>query len=168
LPSRCEPGRGTAFEILLKRTNATAAPGSFFSRRDIMPQAEVLLLVEDDDTMRRLYAQALESRGYRVLTAADGFAALTTAATHPEPIRLLITDFVLPRMSGQELRIKFQAHHPDAQVLFLTGYAEHARAIIGDGPGVPRILAKPVGTETLVATVRMSLDLPAETGRRSA
>lgn len=133
-----------------------------------MPGSEVLLLVEDDDAMRRLYSQALESRGYRVLTAADGFAALVAAATHPEPIHLLITDFVLPRMSGEELRVKFLAQHPGARVLFLTGYAEQARAVVGKAAGAPRILAKPVGAETLVATVRMSLDLSDEAPRRSA
>jgi DNA-binding NarL/FixJ family response regulator len=61
-------------------------------------------------------------------------------------------------MSGQELWLKFRSHHPEARALFLSGYIEQARPVVGDGPNAPRLLAKPVGAETLVATVRMCLD----------
>jgi len=119
---------------------------------------ETILLVEADDALRTAYAQLLEQEGYRVLQATDGFGALILVSTHRGPLDLLLTDFLLPRMSGFELFRKFSKLRPAAQAVFMSAAVDHARRVIGRDPGAPRLLPKPFETRALLEAVRESLD----------
>jgi two-component system, cell cycle sensor histidine kinase and response regulator CckA len=122
-----EPGHGTAFSIYLPRvdepcdvlTSTTASPSSAGG-------SETILLVEDEESVRQLVRETLESRGYRVLEAANGHAALALAAEHKDDLHLVITDVVMPGLSGHELAQQLLAARPALKVLYLSGYAQDA------------------------------------------
>ncbi len=86
--------------------------------------AATALLVEDDDRVRRLLATVLGEGGLSVLAADNGEEALALAAEHPETIQILITDVVMPQMSGRELADRLNATRPETKVLFISGYAD--------------------------------------------
>ena len=127
---------------------ATARPG------------ETILLVEDNEEVRRFGVSALEGLGYRVLPAQDGASALRLIdTTAPPDIDLLFTDVVLPGgISGRALADAVIARRPDLPVLFTTGYAQHAAT--GHGPIAPasHVLGKPYTLERLASTIRRALD----------
>jgi two-component system, cell cycle sensor histidine kinase and response regulator CckA len=122
-----EPGCGTAFTIYLPRvdepcdalTSAAASPSS-------VGGSESILLVEDEESVRQLVRETLESRGYRVLEAANGQAGLALAAQYKEPLHLVITDVVMPGLSGHELAQQLLAVRSGLKVLYLSGYAQDA------------------------------------------
>jgi hypothetical protein len=119
-----EPGIGTAFTILLP---ATSQPAQEISPR---PQAaeggngETVLVVEDETALREATRRILARNGYRVITAANGRDAVAVATTHPGGIDLLITDVIMPEMSGKEAGDQIRALCPSVQVLFMSGYTE--------------------------------------------
>ena len=122
-----ELGHGTAFSIYLPRvdepcdilTSTTASPSS-------VGGSETILLVEDEESVRQLVRETLESRGYRVLEAPNGDAALALAAGHKDALHLVITDVVMPGLSGHELARQLLAARPALKVLYLSGYAQDA------------------------------------------
>ncbi len=123
------------------------------------PQAvggdEVLLVVEDDVALRGLLEEILDEAGYTVHVAATPDEALA-AALRPPPVAL-ITDVVMPRLSGPELAQRLGTRLPGLRVLFISGYSEALTGREGLGPGV-RLLSKPFGADELLATVRAMLD----------
>lgn len=121
---------------------------------------ETLLVVEDNDDVRRLGVSALQSLGYRVFEAADGSSALRLLAGADDPrIDLLFTDVVLPGgMSGRSLAEEIIARRPGLPVLFTSGYTRKAIAQQGSlAPGA-RIIAKPYTLESLATHVRQAID----------
>jgi hypothetical protein len=158
-----EVGRGTRFHILLPRVegpadaeHAAPAPG-----RQPRGGSETVLLVEDESQVRELNVAALEMFGYRVLEAADGHEALQLAARVREPIHLLVTDVIMPRLGGRELARRIRDLRPQIRVLFASGYAEDG--ITHDGvlePGV-HLLSKPFSPQDLAARVRHLLETSA-------
>jgi len=151
-----EPGRGTTVSIYLPRhadplapapsptPAATGAPGG----------SETILLAEDDEPLRRLVAGLLAERGYRVLAAADGAAALELAGRRAEPIHLLLADVVMPGMTGPELAAALRPVRPETRVLFMSGQAAEGRlGGAGGGPADP-LLPKPFTGEELARKVR--------------
>jgi two-component system, cell cycle sensor histidine kinase and response regulator CckA len=122
-----ELGHGTAFSIYLPRvdepcdalTAAAASPSS-------VGGSETILLVEDEESVRQLVRETLESRGYRVLEASNGQTALALAAQHKGDLHLVITDVVMPGLSGHELAHELLATRPALKVLYLSGYAQDA------------------------------------------
>ena len=161
-----EPGRGTHVRILLPRSHA-AAPRQTASRvlaqHEPMPRAragETVLLVEDNDEVRRFGVLALEELGYRVVQAPDGQAALQMLASGELPrVDLLFTDVVLPRgMSGPALAAEFRSRQPGMPALFTSGYTPMSiaerRELANDG----RLLTKPYRIESLAAAVRKAID----------
>jgi PAS domain S-box-containing protein len=139
------PGEGTAFRIYLPRVaempevrEASAAEAPALAR-----MSATLLLAEDEDALRNITERLLRKRGYTVLCARDGEHALEVAAQHDGPIDLLVTDVVMPRMSGQELAERLTQRHGDIPVLFMTGYSMEAVANHGMLRPGARLLHKP-------------------------
>src|SRR5216684_1007807 len=150
-----ELGRGTTFRIYLPRVEEIAEPaGSVPSSQSATGGSETVLLVEDEESVRQLVRETLEAKGYKVLEADHGEAALRIASAHPGSIDMLITDVVMPGMSGRELSKQLCAAHPRTKVLFLSGYTEDA--IVHQGalePGTA-FLQKPFTLQMLSRKVR--------------
>jgi len=153
-------GQGTTFAIYLPRVEDVAGPPPTRSDDGAIPGGtEMILLAEDEPTVRTLVARILRARGYTVLEAADGEDALRIAQEHAGvAIQLLLTDVVMPRMGGPVLAARLTALRPTIKVLFTSGYTD--AAIVQHGmldPGVA-FLPKPYRPATLVRKVREVLD----------
>jgi two-component system, cell cycle sensor histidine kinase and response regulator CckA len=150
-----ELGRGTTFLIYLPRVAETAEHSA--ARQLAQPPtggSETVLLVEDEASVRELVRDTLTIRGYRVIEAADGVAGMKLMETYPDNIDILITDVVMPGMSGRELALRVSAARPSIKVLYLSGYTEDA--IIHEGvldPGTA-FLQKPFTLHGLARKVR--------------
>jgi PAS domain S-box-containing protein len=152
-------GRGTEVKVYFPRVRPAAvareaAPAETGQTRG----TETVLLVEDEDEVRRLVSDVLEQYGYVVLPAARPQDAVTFCATHPGAIDLLLTDVVLPQMSGRALAEQARLMRPDLPVLLMSGYTEEALA--GRGlcePGTP-FLRKPFTPTVLTRKIREVLD----------
>jgi two-component system cell cycle sensor histidine kinase/response regulator CckA len=153
-----EVGRGSTFKILLPATNVEAKPQA--PRAPAAPPGghETILFVEDDQTVRTIGMRILSAQGYHVLEAASGREALRVAFDHRGPIHLLVTDVVMPHMSGTELARRLRDLRPSARVLYTSGYTENA--IVHHGVLDPSLsfLPKPYIIETLLLKVRSVLD----------
>jgi two-component system cell cycle sensor histidine kinase/response regulator CckA len=125
---------------------------------------ETVLLVEDEPSVRHLAASVLEAQGYTVLRANNGQDALRLVRDHKGlPIRLVVTDVIMPRMGGRVMVDWLKTTYPDLKVLFTSGYTDDAIAQQGGlEPGVA-FLAKPYSPETLARNVRAILDDQADT-----
>ena len=150
-----ELGRGTVFTIYFPRVDGpTTALGVAPASLAAVGGSETILLVEDEDSVRQLVRETLEARGYRVLEAANGSLALAVAASHHDPIHLIITDIVMPGLGGHELVQQLLPQRPDAKVLYLSGYAEDAIASFGDLGASKAFLQKPFTLQSLSRKVR--------------
>jgi PAS domain S-box-containing protein len=153
-----ELGRGSTFTITLPLT-AEAAPGPAPGALPELPRGtETVLLVEDDDAVRALAAKLLRTVGYTVLEARHGVEALDVVGRHSGPIHLLVTDLVMPQMSGRALADVIRSARPDLPVLFITGYNEDALLRPGDPRAERNVLPKPFSPKALAAMVREILD----------
>jgi CheY-like chemotaxis protein len=126
---------------------------------------ETVLVVDDEADVCELARDCLVAAGYRVLEARDGEEALRIAEGHPEPIHLLLTDVMMPRLNGVELAGRLTHQRPDMKVLYMSGFAvvgAQTEQLSGPGlqPGDP-ILPKPFSTEALIRKIREVLDRPA-------
>jgi two-component system cell cycle sensor histidine kinase/response regulator CckA len=153
-----EPGHGSSFKVYLPLVNAgemTAAP----TVAPIVARGtETVLIVEDDEHVRRLAQISLVSSGYRVLEATDGEKALQIAKDHSDPIDILVTDLVMPRMNGRELAERISLERPSLKILFTSGYTDDAvvrHGILQEGVA---FLQKPFAPGTLAQKVRDVLD----------
>jgi len=156
-----EPGRGTSFKIYLPQV-PDAVPGAEALSAQI-PAAggrETVLLAEDDPAVRDVTSEILAQRGYRVLRAPDGQSALEIARSHAGEIPLLVTDIVMPGMTGPELATALQAERPGVRVLYMSGYTDDS--VVRHGvlaEGMP-YLQKPFTPDALARKVRELLDRP--------
>jgi two-component system cell cycle sensor histidine kinase/response regulator CckA len=161
-----ELGRGTTFKIYLPRVEDAAVPAqSGPASTGSLRGTETLLVVEDQEEVRRLTHRVLVARGYTVLVAASGTEALEVAKAYPGPIHLLVTDVIMPAMSGREVGLLLAPARPETKALYLSGYADES--IVHHGvlePGVA-FLQKPFTAEALARKVREVLDTP-QTGAR--
>src|SRR5258708_17109028 len=121
-----EPGRGSAFHTLLPRVPDPANPTVQQEVFDFRSGGETILLVEDDPALRKMAAEVLRGTGYKVLTAPSGADALQVAAKHRGPLDVLLTDVVMPGMTGRELAGQIAASHPRIQILYMSGYTDDA------------------------------------------
>ena len=154
-----EPGKGAEFEITLPRANEAGAQPSVEDKKiGIRKGSETILVVEDDEGVRRLVCGTLRKSGYRVLHASDGQEAFEIYQESDLPIALILTDLVMPRMSGTALVEKLKEINRAVRVLFMSGYAEHP-VVAGNyrDSGIP-FLQKPFSSENLLAAVREELD----------
>jgi two-component system cell cycle sensor histidine kinase/response regulator CckA len=120
---------------------------------------ETILLVEDDERVRDLTRRILQDQGYTVLEARDGQEALAVSAAHPGDIHLLLTDIVMPGMSGRVVAERLSQTRPRLKVLFTSGYTDDETIL---RHGVPltdvALLQKPFGAAALTGKVRQALD----------
>ena len=156
-----EVGQGTTFKVYLPRVDEGAEEYKRTAEREeIIQGAETILLAEDEDMVRKLAVQVLEMHGYRVLEAANGGAALLICERHKEPIHLLITDVIMPEMSGRELAVRLAQLRPEMKVLYMSGYTDNAivhQGVLDEGAN---FIQKPFPTEALARKVRDVLDAP--------
>ena len=124
--AQSEVGSGTTFRIYLPRVEDSAEPCSVPASQAAGGGSETVLLVEDEESVRQLVRETLQSKGYKVLEAENGEAALRIASAHLGSIDMLITDVVMPGMSGRELSKKLDEARPKTKVLYLSGYTEDA------------------------------------------
>jgi two-component system cell cycle sensor histidine kinase/response regulator CckA len=132
-----EPGKGTTFKIFLPRAEgdfAFAAVPAVVTRADAI--CETILLVEDEESLRRLARTILSVLGYHVLEAKDGAEGVQIAADYPGTIDLVLTDVVMPGVGGSELVRRIRAVRPDISVLYMSGYTDDAivrHGVLEDG-----------------------------------
>jgi len=154
-----EPGKGTTFKIYLPAsTEAAEAAKKTEERLRVTGGPETVLVVEDNDSVRSFVRGVLESRGYTLLEAGGGEEALKLIENHPDPIHLLLTDVVMPRMSGPELAAHLAPLHPEAKVLYMSGYTDNAIVQHGALDAGTHFLQKPFVPETLARRIREVLD----------
>jgi PAS domain S-box-containing protein len=150
-----EPGAGTTFKVYLPRAGGATEPLAVpVAATEALRGTETVLVVEDQPEVRKLTLAMLESQGYRLLEAANGSEALLLCEQYPEPIHLLVTDVVMPGMTGRELARLLSALRPSLKTLYTSGYP--ANAIAHEGvldPGVA-YLPKPFSPAQLAAKVR--------------
>jgi CheY-like chemotaxis protein len=120
-----EVGRGTTFKIYLPIVS-TPEPREHAGEVESLTGTETILLVEDDAAVRGAVRQALEGYGYTVLQAASGQAAMAIARNHSAPIALLLTDVVMPSMSGRVVAERIAAQRPEVRILYMSGYTDDA------------------------------------------
>jgi two-component system, cell cycle sensor histidine kinase and response regulator CckA len=155
-----EIGHGTTFRIFLPRVEQPAeCTGTLKPAHGDIQGWETVLLVEDEESVRQLVRETLESRGYKVLEAEHGERALAIASTQ-NGIHLLITDVVMPGINGQDLAKAIVKSHPATKVLFLSGYAEDTIRQQALPPGTA-FLQKPFTLQTLLRKTREVLGDPA-------
>jgi CheY-like chemotaxis protein len=153
-----EVGRGTTFKIYLPRVTA-ATPAAPSDERGAPPRgSETILLVEDEAQVRALASLVLEGCGYTVLAASCGDEALRLAAEHSGPIHLLLTDVVMPGMSGRELARALAAAGRPVPVLYTSGYTNDAIVHHGVLDDEFMLLQKPFTPDALARAVRRALD----------
>ena len=154
-----EPGIGSTFKIYLPRS---AAPSKEAVEERQAAKAitgnETVLVVEDEPAVRRLITRMLASMGYHVLEAGNGEEALWAARQYPEEIDLLLSDVVMPQMGGRTLAERIQEVHPEARILFISGYTDDTLLTEEIARRKAAFLAKPFTTELLGAKVRELLD----------
>jgi CheY-like chemotaxis protein len=154
-----EPGQGTTFKIYLPSTDAPVAAPAGKTRPGRRPSAgETVLLVEDQDDVRELTARVLRREGYVVLEAASGAEALATAASHTGAIHLLLTDVVMPGLSGRQVAEQLTGVRPEIRVLFMSGYTDNVIAQRGVLEAGTAFLSKPFTPDALADKVRGVLD----------
>ena len=160
-----EVGHGTVFKVYFPVAEAPAVRGRGQSgSADPKTQGwETVLLVEDEDAVRALAREVLRRHGYVVLEARHGVDALRLAERHTDDIQLMITDVVMPHMSGRELAERLCSARPTMRVLFMSGYTDHAVMNRALTPG-SSFLQKPFTPETFARKVRQVLDAEQTTG----
>jgi CheY-like chemotaxis protein len=156
------PGMGSSFRIRLPRANERAEKPAEPDRDRYVPErgTETILLVEDETVVRQLVAEILETSGYAVLQAGDGPSALELLRRHSDPIDLLVTDVVMPGMSGPEVASAVTTMRPGTHVLYMSGYTDSAIGHHGVlEPGIA-FLQKPFSADDLTRKVRSLLTEP--------
>ena len=157
---------GTTFSIYLPglKADAVAVEVAAEAEAPAHPQltgAGTVLLVEDEDAVRMFGARALRGKGYTVLEASTGEAALAALAGADDPVDLLVTDVVMPEMDGPTLIKEVRAMHPDMRIVCMSGYAEDAfRQQLGAARDI-HFLAKPFSLTQLAGKVKQVLEQPA-------
>jgi two-component system, cell cycle sensor histidine kinase and response regulator CckA len=152
-----ELGRGACFTIFLPKATGVIASNTL-AKSDAQPLGtETLLVAEDEEALREAICGYLSSLGYRVLAASSGEQALSIASTHDEHIDLLISDVVMPKMSGRELAQILGSIHPDLKTIYMSGYTDDAVLRHGVQDMDTTFLQKPFSLSTLALKVHDTL-----------
>ncbi len=154
-----EPGHGTTFKIYLPSAAHKLEVSQEALEEDVAPRHEgaTILLVEDDAMMRSLAKQLLQDHGYRVVEAKDGASALEHLSARQNGIDLLLTDVVMPGMSGPDLALHVIKSHPETKIVYVSGYTGEL-LVNGHGlnDGIP-LLEKPFTRASLLKTIHTAL-----------
>ena len=153
-----EPGEGTVFKLYFPRIEAAAVEAITGEVQPVARGSETILVVEDEDALRSLTSRMLERTGYTVLQSRNGAEALAFATQYPGVIHAVLTDVVMPQMSGRGLAERLRAVRPRAKVLFMSGYTDDdvlRRGLLEPGS---RFLQKPFSSGTMLELVRATLD----------
>jgi two-component system cell cycle sensor histidine kinase/response regulator CckA len=154
-----EPGNGATFKIYLPRIDQPVSRSrEQGAESETLRGSETVLVVEDEEVVRKLIDQALRKYGYEVLEAASGAEALQVCEAHRTRIPLMITDVVMPQMSGRELAARLRDRHPETRVLYMSGYTDDAVVRHGLLDASMSFLQKPFTPGVLVRKVREALD----------
>jgi len=154
-----EEGQGTTFRIYLPSTSEPDSRAPSEAVPTIaLKGTETILVVEDEPTVRDLAVTILGSHGYQVLAASDGIQALEIGEVQDGPIHLLLTDVVMPEMSGRELAEHLRARWSEMRVLYMSGYSSEVVADYGVLNEGVFVLPKPFTLDSLTRTVRAALD----------
>jgi PAS domain S-box-containing protein len=157
-----EPGAGTTFAALFPATREVMAAEADTPDPavavDHTRERTTILLAEDEDSLRLLNQRILTRHGYTVIAASSGPEALDLARQYAGAIDLLLTDVIMPHMSGHELAIRLQAINPTLPVIYVSGYAEPLLASRSSLPAGVTLLSKPVTEDEVLATIRRALD----------
>jgi CheY-like chemotaxis protein len=163
-----EEGHGTTIKVYLPRaTEAAGTDGAGSPSLTATRGVETVLVVEDEDSVRKLARRALEASGYAVLHAAAPLEAIELAARYQGPIHLLLTDVMMPELTGRQLADRLMASRPGLAVLYMSGYAEDAIVHHGRLDPDTAFLQKPFSPETLAHSVRAILDSHGRTAEAS-
>jgi len=147
-------GRGTTFRVYLPLLEASDQGASGDNRPQmVQPGIETILVAEDDSALRRLIRITLEHKGYKVLEAKDGREALSVCETYAGPIGLIVTDLVMPRLTGLQLREKAVLLRPETKFLLISGYADDSVTELGELAANSDFLEKPFLPNELVTKV---------------
>lgn len=152
-----EPGGGTTFKIYLPRVEGPCEEQEAASPIGKLRGSETVLLVEDQKELRSLVEVVLEGQGYKVLAAANADEALLSAERYAGPIHLLLTDVVMPGMTGRTLAERLKPSRPEMRVLYISGYTQNVIVHRGMLDAGVDYLAKPFGPDTLAKKVRQVL-----------
>jgi signal transduction histidine kinase len=155
-----ELGKGTTFKVYFPRVAQTTDAATRVTHTGPLPRGtETLLVVEDEPSVRHLARGVLEAQGYEVLSATNGQDALHVAREHRgAPIRLVVTDVIMPLMGGKVMAEWLKTTYPDLKILFTSGYTDDAIAQHGVLDAGVEFLAKPYTPATLARRVRELLD----------
>jgi CheY-like chemotaxis protein len=154
-----EPGLGTTFKIYLPREQSvTASATRLRAMGETAKGSETILVVEDEEALRKVVKRSLEAAGYVVLTASAGDEALRVSEHHEGIIHLVLTDVVMPRMGGKALAQALQKTRPAAKVIFMSGYPDNAfvhQGVVDEGTN---FIGKPFTAVEMTRKIREVLD----------
>ncbi len=154
-----EPGAGTTFTIFLPR----ARDGTIEAKKPVkesgsLTGSETILVVEDEEAILGFILPILARSGYKATGARDGEEALAVAASRTDPIHLLLTDVVMPQMSGPDLGRKLKELRPDMRILYMSGFTDHPAVQQGVRDNQVDMLRKPFAADALLRKIREVLD----------
>jgi signal transduction histidine kinase len=155
-----EPGKGTVFQIHLPPSDSPRAvgnPGGSGAGAE-RGGGETIFVVEDEDSVRSLARGILQANGYTVFDFSSGEAALSQLTANPEPVHLLLTDVVMPRLDGPQLAARVTALRPDIRVVYMSGYTDSSFGGRGLGKLDAPLIQKPFTPEMLAKRIRETLD----------
>jgi len=154
-----EPGQGATFKIYLPRVDEPIEEARKKVVEEKFPRgSETVLVAEDDEAVRRLAVQILERQGYKVLEVSQGDDAFPVCEKHKGPIHLLLTDVVMPGMSGRDLAKRLASLHPEMKVLYMSGYTDNAIVHHGVLGKEVNYIQKPFTVDGFACKVREVLD----------
>nr|MBI3613345.1 PAS domain S-box protein [Nitrospirota bacterium] len=163
-----EVGFGTSVKVYLPRVQEVVAAGSLQAADRSVNGSETVLLVEDEESIRKLLVRELRTVGYQVLEAGEGQEAVELCRRHAGPIHLLLTDVVMPQISGRELAERLASLRPDMRVLYMSGYTDDAIVRHGVQESDMAFVQKPFTSIQLLHKVRDVLDAPRHESSRRA
>ncbi len=159
-----KPGKGSTFKVCLPRVDDAIAAAAEAEPTTPEGGSETILLVEDDDQVRRVARSILQRLGYRVIEARNAGEALLYCEQHDGMIDLLMTDVVMPQMSGPDMAKRLAKDRPDMRLLCMSGYTDDSVVRHGVSAGAIAFLQKPFTPDTLTRKVREVLDGPPNAG----
>lgn len=153
---RSEPGRGTAFTVYLPLQEGLEPPPQIACEDAPTPRGhnELVLVIDDEPSVRTVTRQTLEAFGYRVIVASDGTSGVAAYASHMADVALVITDMMMPGLDGAQTIVALRAITPDLRIIAATGLADDARVARALEAGAQQVLPKPFTAERLLCAVR--------------